>query len=64
MEEHLGWHERRREVLARCGIFDLIRAERVAGDGRPGSFYLLEAPGWVNVVPVLLKVRRVTASSR
>ena len=53
MEEHLGWHERRREVLARCGIFDLIRAERVARDGRQGSFYLLEAPGWVNVVAVL-----------
>jgi ADP-ribose pyrophosphatase len=53
MSKHLGWHEQRREVLARCGIFDLIRAERVAGDGRQGSFYLLEAPGWVNVVPVL-----------
>jgi 8-oxo-dGTP pyrophosphatase MutT (NUDIX family) len=47
------WRERGRAVIARCGIFDLIRAERVAGDGRQGSFYLLEAPSWVNVVPVL-----------
>ncbi len=49
----LGWRERERALVARCGIFDLVRAERVAGDGRQGSFYLLEAPGWVNVVPVL-----------
>ena len=53
MDDSLQWRERGRALIARCGIFDLIRAERVAGDGRQGSFYLLEAPGWVNVVPVL-----------
>ncbi len=53
MDDALVWRERGRAVVARCGIFDLVRAERVAGDGRPGSFYLLEAPDWVNVVPVL-----------
>ncbi len=49
----LAWRERQRALIARCGIFDLVRSERVAADGRQGSFYLLEAPGWVNVVPVL-----------
>jgi 8-oxo-dGTP pyrophosphatase MutT (NUDIX family) len=53
MDDSLLWRERSRAVLARCGIFDLIRAERVAADGQPANFYLLEAPGWVNVVPVL-----------
>jgi ADP-ribose diphosphatase len=53
MDDSLSWRERSRAVIARCGIFDLIRAERVAGDGQPASFYLLEAPGWVNVVPLL-----------
>ena len=53
MEDPLLWRERGRALVARCGIFDLIRAQRVARDGRPGSFYVLEAPGWVNVVPVL-----------
>jgi 8-oxo-dGTP pyrophosphatase MutT (NUDIX family) len=53
MDDPLLWREQNRAVIARCGIFDLIRAERVAGDGRPASFYVLEAPGWVNVVPVL-----------
>jgi len=53
MDNPLVWREQSRTVIARCGIFDLIRAQRVAGDGRPASFYVLEAPGWVNVVPVL-----------
>jgi 8-oxo-dGTP pyrophosphatase MutT (NUDIX family) len=53
MKDLLVWREQSRAVIARCGIFDLIRAERVSGDGRPASFYVLEAPGWVNVVPVL-----------
>ena len=53
MDDDLVWRERVRAVIARCGIFDLVRAERTAGDGRQGSFYVLEAPGWVNVVPVL-----------
>jgi ADP-ribose pyrophosphatase len=53
MNDSLEWRERSRTMIARCGIFDLVRAERVAADGRSASFYLLEAPGWVNVVPVL-----------
>jgi ADP-ribose pyrophosphatase len=53
MADPLEWRERGRAVIARCGIFDLLRVRRAAADGRQGSFYLLEAPGWVNVVPVL-----------
>ena len=53
MDEEQGWRERERQVVARCGIFDLVRAERTSGDGRRGVFHILEAPDWVNVVPVL-----------
>lgn len=53
MDERLVWRERSRRLLRRCGIFDLYRSVRTAADGRKGLFHLLEAPGWVNVVPVL-----------
>ena len=52
MDAHLHWTERSRELLARCGIFDVYRSRRVASDGREGEFHVLEAPDWVNVVPV------------
>jgi 8-oxo-dGTP pyrophosphatase MutT (NUDIX family) len=53
MDDPLAWRERRSKRLQRCGIFDLYRTERTAADGRSASFYVLEAPTWVNVVPVL-----------
>jgi ADP-ribose pyrophosphatase len=53
MEDRLAWSEGSSERLERCGIFDLYRCERTAADGRLASFYVLEAPTWVNVVPVL-----------
>jgi ADP-ribose pyrophosphatase len=53
MDTSLRWTERSRELLARCGVFDLYRSRRAAPDGREGDFHVLEAPDWVNVVPVL-----------
>jgi len=53
MDAHLAWIERSRDLLARCGIFDLYRSRRTAPDGREGDFHVLEAPDWVNVVPVV-----------
>jgi ADP-ribose pyrophosphatase len=53
MDDPLAWRERRSKRLRRCGIFDLYRSERAAADGRSASFYVLRAPTWVNVVPVL-----------
>ena len=53
MDARLRWTERSRELLARCGIFDLYRSRRAAPDGREGDFHVLEAPDWVTVVPVL-----------
>ena len=53
MDDHLSWREEESELIRSCGIFDLRRARRVSGRGRQGWFYLLEAPDWINVVPVL-----------
>ena len=53
MDARLRWTERSRELLARCGIFDLYRSRRAAPDGREGDFHVLEAPDWVTVVPIV-----------
>jgi ADP-ribose pyrophosphatase len=53
MDAHLAWIERSRDLVARCGIFDLYRSHRTAPDGREGDFHVLEAPDWVTVVPVV-----------
>jgi 8-oxo-dGTP pyrophosphatase MutT (NUDIX family) len=53
MDDHLRWTERSRDLVARCGVFDLYRSRRAAADGREGVFHVLEAPDWVNVVPVV-----------
>ena len=53
MDDRFTWREEGSELLQRCGIFDLYRSSRTAAGGRSASFYLLQAPAWVNVVPVL-----------
>jgi ADP-ribose pyrophosphatase len=53
MDAQLLWTEHARELLARCGIFDLYRSRRAAPDGREGDFHVLVAPDWVNVVPLV-----------
>ncbi len=52
-DERLRWTELSRRKIGAYGIFDLSTAERRAADGREGSFTLLSAPDWVNVVPVI-----------
>jgi ADP-ribose pyrophosphatase len=52
-DDHLSWKEIDSRLVKRCGIFDLYESRRRAPDGREGVFHLLEAPDWVNVVPVL-----------
>jgi ADP-ribose pyrophosphatase len=52
--DHLRWIEQSRRKLGSYSIFDLYLSRRRAADGRSGDFYLLSAPDWVNVIPVLL----------
>jgi len=47
MDVQLLWTEHARELLARCGIFDVYRSRRAAPDGGEGDFHGLVAPDWV-----------------
>jgi len=48
-----SWRRTGSTRLQRCRVFDvdLVRFERPAG-GASGSFYRIEAPDWVNVIPL------------
>jgi ADP-ribose pyrophosphatase len=51
--DHLSWVELSRKKLLSSPIFDVYVSSSSAADGRKGEFYLLEAPHWVNIVPVV-----------
>jgi 8-oxo-dGTP pyrophosphatase MutT (NUDIX family) len=55
--DRLRWVENSRRKVASCRIFDLYRTRQTAADGRRGDFYVLDAPDWINVVPVILGER-------
>ena len=52
-DDHLSWEKIDSRLVKRCAIFDLYESRRRAQNGREGVFHLLQAPDWVNVVPVL-----------
>ncbi len=53
MDEHLHWQENDSTLLADCDIFKVYRSNRVAGNGKQGSFHLLKSRDWVNIVPII-----------
>jgi 8-oxo-dGTP pyrophosphatase MutT (NUDIX family) len=53
MQRDLSWNEEKREKLLDCRIFDVIGSRRVSPEGKAGTFYLLDAPDWVGVIPVV-----------
>jgi len=52
-DEHLRWTEHARTRLASCAFFQFYSSERRSNSGKSASFCLLDAPDWVNIVPVL-----------
>ena len=50
---NLQWTETRRKILTKCRIFDLYEVEKISPDGDGGSFYLLDAPDWITVIPLI-----------
>jgi 8-oxo-dGTP pyrophosphatase MutT (NUDIX family) len=52
-DARLRWDELSRRRVASCAIFDLYASVRAAPDGRRGEFWVLDAPDWVNVVPLV-----------
>ena len=47
------WHELNRKRLLDCRIFNVSSAERESGNGKKGTFYLIDAPDWAGVIPVV-----------
>ncbi|HUF04498.1 MAG TPA: NUDIX hydrolase [Aridibacter sp.] len=51
-EEPDKWRVTSREKIADCRVFEVSARKSVDGDGREGTFYVIESPDWVNVIPV------------
>lgn len=49
----LEWTEISRKILNKCRIFDLYQVEKISPHGDQGNFFLLDAPDWVTVIPLL-----------
>ncbi len=49
----LEWTEEGRERVLECPVFAVDRLASTSPEGRRGSFYVLDAPDWAMVVPVL-----------
>ena len=52
-EKRLGWTEISREVLHDCSIFSLYSSQRISSEDTQSTAYMIEAPDWVTVVPVV-----------
>ncbi|MCK5672754.1 MAG: NUDIX hydrolase [Spirochaetales bacterium] len=49
----LLWTENTRKILNKCRIFDLYQVEKTSPVGSRGSFFLLDAPDWITVIPLI-----------
>ncbi len=49
----LLWKDLSRKKLHSCRIFDLYEIKRLSPVGRERVFFLLHAPDWITVIPVL-----------
>ncbi len=52
-DKKLVWKDLDRRKLHSCRIFDLYEVKRLSPVGRERSFFLLDAPDWITVIPVL-----------
>ncbi len=52
-DKKLLWKDLDRRKLHSCRIFDLYEVKRLSPVGRERSFFLLDAPDWITVIPVL-----------
>ncbi|REJ78831.1 MAG: NUDIX hydrolase [Acidobacteria bacterium] len=46
------WRVRSRDQVADCRVFNVTKRNSVDENGREGTFYVIEAPDWINVIPV------------
>jgi len=47
------WIELNRTKLLDCRIFDVCSADRRSASGQEGTFYLIGAPDWAGIIPVV-----------
>lgn len=53
MREPVPWLERNAAKVADCRIFDVSSSDRECRDGKRGTFFLVNAPDWAGVIPVV-----------
>ena len=56
-KEKLLWTEKSRNIIHDCRIFDLYQVDKTSPDGNPASFYLLDSPDWITVIPLITDKR-------
>ncbi|MBI9108465.1 MAG: NUDIX domain-containing protein [Spirochaetales bacterium] len=54
-EKRLSWTEISREKLHDCRIFSLYSSQRESSVGTTSTAYMIEAPDWVTIVPLIEK---------
>lgn len=47
------WVGKRKKNLLDCAIFNVSSVERSSPAGKSGTFYLIDAPDWAGVIPVV-----------
>ncbi len=52
-KKKLLWTENKRQILNNCRIFDLYEIEKTSPIGDRGSFYLLDSPDWITIIPLI-----------
>ncbi len=55
---HLSWKTLGRKWLNDFKIFNVYQVHREASDGQSGTFYEVDAPDWVTVIPYLVDEER------
>ncbi len=56
-KKRLLWTENSRKLLNNCRIFDLYQVEKSSPEGSTGSFYILDSPDWITVIPMITDSR-------
>lgn len=46
------WRVTVRDEIADCSVFEVTSRESIDDDGREATFYVIESPDWVNVIPL------------
>lgn len=53
MSKHPIWCEKGRRRLLDCRIFSVSSVDRSRSDGSGGEFFVIDAPDWAGVIPVV-----------